>query len=80
MEEESQDGIELEIREDMEADYFPEECPFCGGQHILIKDLNKKFKFKFIIIIFINHSFKKVDFLILTEYNIIILIDLLEKT
>ncbi len=34
MEEESQDGIELEIREHTDADYFPEECPFCGGQDI----------------------------------------------
>ena len=34
MEEESHDGIELEIREHTDADYFPEECPFCGGQDI----------------------------------------------
>jgi len=34
MEEESHDGIELEIREYTDADYFPEECPFCGGQDI----------------------------------------------
>ena len=34
IEEESHDGIELEIREHTDADYYSEECPFCSGQDI----------------------------------------------
>lgn len=34
MGENSQDGIELEIREYTDKDFFPENCPFCGGEDI----------------------------------------------
>lgn len=34
MEKISQDGIELEIREHTDGDFFPEKCPICEGEEI----------------------------------------------
>lgn len=34
MEEKNENGIEVEIREQIDADFYPDECPFCKRTEI----------------------------------------------